>query len=356
MLKKYALRYLPALCVLFFLLPVKILLDQREISDLLFQQQNQDNSATIRSLKTQALYALAFSSPQEAWAAGGSFIERKNSDGQVLQVNPAGGTLWHYTQGNWIFSQTTSQPLLGLSLAPDGSGWAAGYAGVLLHYDGQDWKSVQSPTQQVLEAVATLSAQEAWAVGAGGTILHYTGTAWTSSASPTTVDLRSISMVNADDGWIVGDSGVLLHYQQHSWQLVASPTSEQLHRVTMLSANEGWAVGDQATILHYRSGTWDSVETANNQSISSRPAFNDIALTSFQSGWIVGEQGLLNYVHEVWNRTADGSLDETLLENLSNVTLYRLTMISSAEGWAVGSLENDLVFLHYQAGLWQVYQ
>jgi photosystem II stability/assembly factor-like uncharacterized protein len=232
-----------------------------------------------------------------------------------------------------------------MSSAQDG--WAVGYAGQLDHYHGNVWQTAQAPTQAILSSVAMLSAQDGWAVGFNGTILHYSDQQWSVVASPTQADLLSIKMVSAQDGWIVGSGGTILHYSQGHWQLYHSPTAITLNSLSMLSAQEGWAVGDQGTILHYRDGVWSPVQgfLASGSPIAIEPLL-DVAITSEQTGWIVGPQVMLTYSKEVWQNGIVSSSAGSM-----STTLYAIVMRSPNDGWAAGS--NDDIY-HYQSGSWQL--
>lgn len=363
--KRYLLRYLPLLILAFLLIPLRGFFASASPNNL---STSSGPSSSLSYLQTgRALYDISMLSVKEGWAVGGAFTERYDGQGHLLEAKPDHGLIWRYTAGNWSFFAQTAQPLLSLSMISSHAGWAVGYAGTLLYYDGQTWKSESSPTQTILRAVAALSESDVWAVGFGSLILHYNGTTWQVLHSPVSADLRSIFMLSAEEGWIVGEGGTLLHYQNHLWSQVRSPTTEKLNRVVLLSPNEGWAVGANGTILHYHSGTWNAVAfLADDGSLSlatatgtARPTFYDIAMNSERSGWIIGGASILSYAHEVWSSAAN-----TLRINfpntppsylLNDAVLYSLTMSSANEGWAIGQVDRSILFLHYLNGSWSPY-
>ena len=136
-----------------------------------------------------------------------------------LRVEP-NGTAWVITQerklfrwdgGKWephLPDQRTS--------AVEFPGGGRGYAltETSLHtYDGTRWQ-VHS-TDERLRGVAAfgMSAPDRlWAVGSRGLILHYNGERWNALPSPTTENLTGIHMLSATDGWIVGEKGTILRY------------------------------------------------------------------------------------------------------------------------------------------------
>jgi hypothetical protein len=52
--------------------------------------------------------------------------------------------------------------------------FAVGEGGVIIHYDGEQWTTMTSPTSNYLYGVWGTSSANVYAVGDNGTILHYT--------------------------------------------------------------------------------------------------------------------------------------------------------------------------------------
>jgi hypothetical protein len=214
-----------------------------------------------------------------------------------------------------------------------------------------------------------LSPSDGWAVGYSGSILHYDGKQWIQVQSPARVDLRSIAMSSPQQGWAVGDSGTILHYHNSTWSLVSpSPTNNTLNSVSMLSTSEGWAVGAHGTILHYDDGTWESVHPASyyrDPYIYKSVDFFGVAMNSIRSGWIIGDQHYLTYSLEAWiepgvnSATFSGTSGKSSDVSSVLVILYSIAMSPSGEGWAVGGMNsnnaNVVVILHYQSGRWSVF-
>jgi hypothetical protein len=101
-----------------------------------------------------------------------------------------------------------------------------------------------------------VSADDGWAVGWHGTIIHWNGTDWSTVTSPTTVNLYSVFMVSASDGWAVGSAGTIIRWDGASWTNVTSPTTLGLFSVFMVSASDGWAVGVFGTIIRWTGTVW----------------------------------------------------------------------------------------------------
>jgi hypothetical protein len=107
---------------------------------------------------------------------------------------------------------------------------------VILHYQHGQWTRVASPITFPLNDIAMVSSAEGWAVGGDffrvplncpGThqtvmmnaLLHYANGTWTRIPAPTDEALQGISMVAADDGWIVGWN-TFLRYANGMWEAV----------------------------------------------------------------------------------------------------------------------------------------
>jgi photosystem II stability/assembly factor-like uncharacterized protein len=287
--------------------------------------------------------------------------------------------------------------LAGVSMVSANEGWAVGrqYSeGVVVHYEGGQWSSVQIPGfSEPLASIAMLSASEGWAVGAQGSILHYNDGQWRYESSLTSSDLTSVSMVSADDGWAVGPdvmlhytsnpqhtqygwklvrpipnlesvamdsasdgwavgAGVIAHYHDEAWTTVTpsfSLTGIALISVVMASPSEGWAIGNAEgaadsgsppVILHYQNGHWQLANTP----LTAKDTLTAIGLATPVEGWAMGVEGgasvILHYTRQTgWTRVT------TPLK----IIFHGVSMLSPSDGWAVGEGNN---FVHYEDGAW----
>lgn len=183
--------------------------------------------------------------------------------------------------------------------------WAAGYyisAGgtqtLVLHWDGTRWTRVPSPNldahYNALVGITARATNDVWAVGSfyGGNhahrtlILHWDGANWTvvSSPNPGPSDnrLQGVAAVAANDAWAVGaylgnggDQALILHWDGVSWAVVPGPFSgtryTELIGVTAVAANDVWAVGSatppyrptQTLTLHWDGVSWTIVPSPN---------------------------------------------------------------------------------------------
>lgn len=100
-----------------------------------------------------------------------------------------------------------------------------------------------------------VSENDGWAVGYYGTILHFDGTNWQTGTAPTSSHLRDVSFLSANNGWVVGDDGTILHYDGASWTEVDNPHDHTITGVDFVDPYSGWACGltsgKRAVILRY---------------------------------------------------------------------------------------------------------
>jgi hypothetical protein len=83
-----------------------------------------------------------------------------------------------------------------------------GSGGVILHYDGNEWSSMNTPKS--LEWVSGNSASDIFAVGSGGTILHYDGRVWTDMNSGTTNDFSGVWEDTSSDVFVASPNGAAI--------------------------------------------------------------------------------------------------------------------------------------------------
>lgn len=125
------------------------------------------------------------------------------------------------------------------------------------------------------------------------------------------------------------------------WTQIISPTTNDLYATKMVSDTEAWAVGKGGTILHYLNGYWideSAVAAAGADDLTG------VDVTESGDAWAVGGSSILKYNGGKWEKfpfTAGG-------------TLKAIDMVSSNDGWIVGSkADGDALVLRYTGGSWQ---
>lgn len=226
-------------------------------------------------------------------------------------------------------------------------GWIVGSKGLILHYDGQDWRPFESPTTGNLLDIYMAGRNEGWIVGAEGLLLHYSEKAWQVIPNPSgQTYIAKLSVLGPDDVWMLASdldeekpTIELLHYDGSNWSQVANRTGEgQLSDFRMLDSQTGWVAyeGGQQSLL-FVNGAW------RNASFDFDYDFQDIAavqLLSSSSGWAVGDDGrIFSFNGREWIET----------ESPTEEYLTDLVMIDASEGWVVGA---EGTILHYDGTRW----
>ncbi len=212
---------------------------------------------------------MAATSDGGAWAAGftGSGTSSRTL---ILRLD---GTTWTRVPTP---SPGNGDELLGVTTAPDGTVWAAGWADsspgapypLLLRWNGTAWTQVPAPVQGFGElfGVTAVSADNAWAFGYTITgsatvlshgvtlILHWNGATWTRVPSPNVgldSDVTGVAAVSADSAWAIGytdishsENALLLRWNGTSWTLLPNPAPAGTYPLSVsASAGTAWAVG-----------------------------------------------------------------------------------------------------------------
>jgi hypothetical protein len=175
----------------------------------------------------------------------------------------AGGRIFALNDSShWSLGSPTTNSLKSVYTILRSQAWAVGEYGTIIYcryidYDYR-WANVESPTDNPLYSVYMLNdGNDGWAVGWNGTIIRWNGTRWNSVSSPTTANLFSVFMTSANDGWAMGVNGAIIHWNGIEWANAESPTTQHLYSVNMMGAvNDGWAVGENGAIIHYEGGQW----------------------------------------------------------------------------------------------------
>jgi hypothetical protein len=247
---------------------------------------------------------------------------------------------------------------------------------------------ISPPANPPLKSVYMLSPSEGWAVGYAQpttnsttglpAIFHYDGSTWTLVPAPKFLDfpskqsaynLTSVSFgppsnpIIRTDGWAVGFNGSLssgaktnataLHWDGITWRVEIAGLSGlgvgPLWSVFMVSPTDVWAVGQNrtgsstpgvgGTFWHWTGvpglgGGWNLVQPPVPNILYS------VFMVSSTEGWAVGSGGAIwHYFGGAW----------TAFTSPVSTTLRAVYMLSQTDGWAVG---DGGVIVHYTAGTW----
>lgn len=231
--------------------------------------------------------------------------------------------------------------------------FAAGYDGLVLHYDGTAWATMPTPVSETLYGLGGSSAHDVYAVGKVGTLMHFDGTSWVAqdagvdvqlntvwSASPTEAFVGARAELQPDgsrvgvmlhstqpgvwqrqvlpqrdgsDGprifglWGSGPSdvfatsrGEVLHFDGQAWSFMTIPADVHdglldLYSIWGSGPNDVFAIGEAGTILHFDGTEWSTMVSGTTTFL------NAIDGTGPDDVYVVGEQGLaLHYNGRYW--------------------------------------------------------
>lgn len=218
---------------------------------------------TPEGLETVNLEKVVFTGPDNGWAVGDS-AGIAHYDGKMWQKAEA--PVMRLLQEEASEANTEQYGLVAEAIDGAGfkreagyfhdaaflsaqNGWIVGNLGQILHYNGERWQEVESPTRKHLYSLACLPSGNAWAVGQEGTILYYAGqqekwTVWPSS--PTHRHLLSVVALSEQEIYAVGQGGIILRYDGREWREYESP---QVKRVVNFyfttfdnSSNQLWVL------------------------------------------------------------------------------------------------------------------
>jgi hypothetical protein len=202
--------------------------------------------------------------------------------------------------------------------APD-DGWAVGYKripgvypGVVVHYDGKDWKEITSPPgEPILFCVFALAPDDVW-VGGNEGIFHYDGSSWT--PWPVTMFVWGLHFTSPTHGWAVTNYATYHRWDGSRWAGVGSLFDyEYRYDIFAPTPTTGWAVGGgtgfeippEYPIFRYvaERDTWEPWEQ-DDWSREYPPTLYAVHFAAPDDGWAAG-QAVYHFDGKTWNHIPD---------------------------------------------------
>jgi hypothetical protein len=268
------------------------------------------------------------------------------------------GVIVHWNGNSWSkVSSPTPMNLYSVYMVNSTSGWAVGGLGnngVILNYNNGAWNlwnnvsftGYVNTTDKINSTLYSVTGDgigaSAWIVGANGTALSWCGGAWYGVANITSYTLRSVAMSHSSvNAWAVGDMGTIMYYNGNTWSTITSPTTANLYTVQFLNSSYGWAAGgtnNNGAVITYNGAAWNNwtkFNFASNGSTTStlNATINSISFENATSAWAVGNGGATMY----WNGNA-----WSCYFNICNVNLQSVSVVHGMNGvnqaWTVGDL------------------
>jgi hypothetical protein len=234
-----------------------------------------------------------------------------------------------------------------------------------------------SPGNNLLSAVASVSAGDVWAVGSaddgnGNTQPlreHWNGSAWTVVPGPNNFDvLNGVAAASTGSVWAVGQrfgGAVIEHWNGHTWNGTDNPAAgpgTTLNGVAAVSSSDVWAVGTatpsfsaQTFIEHFNGHTWSVVPSPNTSGRNN--ILVAVAAISASDVWAVGDfqndQNVFRTLIEHWDGTAWHIVPSP---NGAGVQagLLSVAALSSTDVWVGGNSGPATLIEHWNGTHWTV--
>ncbi len=150
----------------------------------------------------------------------------------------------------------------GISGATDSHVIAVSKKGDIFRFDGSNWSSMTSPTNEDLDDVEVVDTNTAFAVGEDGVVLQLSGNVWTSIGGFTGEDLNGVWAASATEVYVVGKKGTIYSYDGSTWtnQKSAAGTNNDELEDAWGDANSFYALSKKGELYRYDriTGTWDA--------------------------------------------------------------------------------------------------
>jgi hypothetical protein len=226
-------------------------------------------------------------------------------------------------------------------VAPGGTIWAVGDAGLVLRSDGGDFLPAPMPPAAVdLHGVSGAGAA-VFVVGAGGTAWRLDASGWTDLAPPTEVDLMAVDAIAEDDVFVVGREGTILNLKGDAWHLQPTGITSDLYGVSASAVGGVHVVGAFGGLLQRQSTTWVRSQIAGAgvtlRAIWRAPDGRMVAVGS--AGTVVLYDGL-SWKQQLTTETASPPR-----------TLFAVTGLDAEDIVAVGDAG---AVVQYDAGKWRM--
>jgi len=189
----------------------------------------------------------------------------------------------------------------------------------LLKFNGSIWKPYPNLFPLKLRSLDFLNNSFGITVGEGGGF-QYSNSQWSILQLPISLDFIAAKITSPNNIFIVGENGAILQ-KKTKWSVLVSPSSETIRDIDFISQEEGWFVGKNGTILHYRDGTLIQEKAETSQDLWA------IDMLNSNLGFIVGKQGIiLQYNGTTWKRH----------DMPIQADLHDIEMLDENNGWIVG--------------------
>jgi len=184
--------------------------------------------------------------------------------------------------------------------------------------------------------------------------------------------LDAVAVVSANDVWAVGRAGsktLAEHWDGSQWSVVPTPNppesnnDSELLGVTAIASDDVWAVGygtntgtGWSTLAeHWDGATWSIIPTPNPPGQIAGPSLNAVAAVSTNDVWAVGGAGIHGYpgaaVLEHWDGIAWSlAAAPAATQTWSSSSRFGVAAVAGNDVWAAGDFDS----FHWDGSSWAV--
>jgi hypothetical protein len=328
-----------------------------------------------------------------------SFVSGDNGWGIVLDesVGPQATALIRWNGVEWT-PELREDGMNALQMLNTAAGWVAGDGGLILHWNGYRWHTVEAPLIKDYDGVAFAGEDAGWMTSSEGAILRANNLEWNlySGLAPhprrmvldpdgngwifgswirgdvvltwtgeweiykgivPDGEVLGLAAPASDDywaaGWVPGRarSGMIWRGDTAGWRRDFSAGPLPVTAAAFPADDDGWAVGEDGLIAHWNGAAWSETDSPTEQTL------NAVAFSTAEDGWAAGEGGqILHWDGSTWSvfrefrwrRAGDGATFNRI---------DALAFPSADDGWAAGSAEGGATLqpwmLHWNGLEWE---
>ena len=139
---------------------------------------------------------------------------------------------------------------------PDGTFYAVGEAGTVLHHDGTTATLPDTPTREDLRSIWASGHDDIFACGFDGTLIRFDGFAWTSVSTPVQDDLYAVWASASDDVFVAGTGGSVWNLSNGTWVEYSVAPGQRLHSLWGYTHNEVYVGGSMGALYRFDGSAW----------------------------------------------------------------------------------------------------
>lgn len=206
-----------------------------------------------------------------SWPEGGARSIWGFSDNDIWTVGDYSnrGFIGHFNGTNWTEYRSeyflargdTVYPLYAVWGSSPDDVWAVGDKGTIIHWDGSEWKKVQSPVNLLLYDIWGASASDIYAIrfslSQNSQLIHFDGNIWTEITDQLPSGQRNFASLWFDKGgtgYIVGNN--VLYYNGVVFNRIEINQDKFLLKVRGRNSTDVFTVGQKGRIHHFNGVDW----------------------------------------------------------------------------------------------------